>query len=380
MPQMASKRDYYEILGLKRDASDRDISVAYRKLAVKYHPDSNPGDAEAVEKFKEAAEAYEILSDREKRARYDQFGHAGTDQFAHQFNDVEDIFEAFGDIFSEMFGGQRRGGGRRVRRGADIRVDVSLTLEEAAKGVSKSVEFPRNKACPTCKATGSKPGSSRATCRHCGGRGQVVQSAGILRVQATCPACRGAGSTVTDPCNDCRGRGYVQEHAKLDVTIPAGIDDGMRVRLTGYGEPSADGGPPGDCYCFVSVKKHKLFEREGTHLILRMPISYSQAALGAAIEVPTLAGPHELKIPAGTQSGDVFRVRGRGLADPRGGPAGDLHVQTYIEVPKKLTTRQDKLLRELAELEKTEVSPHRKSFLERLREYFTPDTGETKAS
>jgi molecular chaperone DnaJ len=370
---MASKRDYYEILGLKRNASERDVSIAYRKLAVKYHPDSNPGDADAVEKFKEAAEAYEILSDGEKRARYDQFGHAGTDQFTHQFHDVEDVFEAFGDIFSEMFGGQRRGGGRRVRRGADVRVDVTLTLEEAAKGVVKNVELPRNKACATCKGSGSKPGSQRATCPHCHGRGQIVQSAGILRVQTTCPSCQGAGSRVTDPCADCRGRGYVQERSKLDVTIPAGVDNGMRVRLAGYGEPSPEGGPPGDCYCFVAVKKHKIFEREGTHLVLRMPISYSQAALGASIEVPTMAGPHELRVPAGTQSGDVFRVRGRGMPDPRGGSAGDLHVQTYIEVPKKLTPRQDKLLRELAEVEKSEVSPHRKSFLERLREYFTPN-------
>jgi molecular chaperone DnaJ len=373
MATMASKRDYYEILGLKRDASDRDIATAYRKLAVKYHPDSNPGNAEAVEKFKEAAEAYEILSDGEKRARYDQFGHAGTDQFAHDFHDVEDIFEAFGDIFSGMFGGQRRGrGGRRVRRGADLRVDVSLTLEEAARGVVKTVDLARNKACATCKGTGSKPGSERARCRHCNGQGQIVQSAGILRVQTTCPACRGAGSIVTDPCSDCRGQGLVQDKSKLDVTIPPGVDNGMRVRLAGYGEPSPDGGPPGDCYCFVEVKKHKLFEREGSHLILRMPISYTQAALGASIDVPTLNGPHELRVPPGTQSGDVFRVRGRGLADPRGGPAGDLHVQTYIEVPKKLTSGQNRLLRELADLEQIEVSPHRKSFLERLREYFTP--------
>ena len=376
MPTMASKRDYYEVLGVKRDASDREIASAYRKLAVKFHPDSNPGDAETVEKFKEAAEAYEILSDAEKRARYDQFGHAGTDQYAHHFDTPEDIFEAFGDIFSEMFGGSRRGGGRRVRRGADVRADVTLTLEEAAKGVRKSVEFSRSAACGTCKGTGSKPGSQKAACRHCSGRGQIVQSAGILRVQTTCPACRGAGSIVTDPCADCRGRGYVEERAKLDVTIPAGVDNGMRVRLAGYGEPSPDGGPPGDCYCFVTVKKHKLFEREGTHLILRMPISYSQAALGAAIDVPTLAGPHELKVPPGTQSGDVFRVRGRGMPDPRGGSAGDLHVQTYIEVPKKFTPRQETLLRELAEVEQNEVSPHRKSFLERLREYFAPQEAE----
>jgi molecular chaperone DnaJ len=380
MPTMASKRDYYEVLGVKRDASDKDIAVAYRKLAVKYHPDSNPGDADAVERFKEAAEAYEILSDGQKRARYDQFGHAGTEQFAHHFHDVEDVFEAFGDIFSEMFGMPRRGGGRRVRRGADIRVDVTLDLEEAARGITKSVEFPRSKACATCKGSGSKLGSQRAVCRRCNGQGQIVQSAGILRVQTACPTCQGAGSIITDPCTDCRGRGYVQERAKLDVAIPAGIDNGMRVRLAGYGEPSPDGGPAGDCYCFVAVRKHKLFEREGTHLILRMPISYTQAALGAAVEVPTLAGPYELTVPPGTQSGEVFRIRGRGVPDPRGGSAGDLHVQTFIEVPKKLTPRQEKILRELAELEQIEVSPHRKSFLERLREYFTPiDTTGTTA-
>ncbi|MEX2172785.1 MAG: molecular chaperone DnaJ [Pirellulaceae bacterium] len=379
---MASKRDYYEVLGVKREASDRDIAAAYRKLAVKYHPDANPGDAETIVKFKEAAEAYEVLSDGDKRARYDRFGHQANDQFGQQFHDVNDIFEAFGDIFSEMFGGggQRRGG-RRVRRGADVRCDVSLDLEEAARGTTKTVEFNRSKACETCKASGSRPGSQRTACRRCNGHGQVVQSAGILRVQTTCPACQGAGSIITDPCGACRGRGYVQERAKLEVTIPPGIDDGMRVRLAGYGEPSPDGGPAGDAYCFVAVRKHKLFQREGTHLILQLPITYSQAALGAMIEVPTLSGPFELTLPAGSQSGSVLRIRGRGMPDPRGGSPGDLHVQAVIEVPKKLTLRQEQLLRELAEVEKAEVSPHRKSFLERLGEYFRPveaTEGQTK--
>jgi molecular chaperone DnaJ len=373
MTAMASKRDYYEVLSIQRGASEREIAAAYRKLAVKYHPDANPGDAEAVARFKEAAEAYEVLSDADKRSRYDRFGHAAADSFGgQQFNDVNDVFEAFGDIFSEMFGSPRRGGGRRVRRGADLRCDVTLDLEEAARGVTKTVEFPRHKACETCKGSGSRPGSQRAQCRRCGGHGQIVQSAGILRVQTTCPTCQGAGSVITDPCDDCRGKGYIQERARLDVTIPPGIDDGMRVRMNGYGEPSPDGGPPGDAYCFVTVRKHKLFERDGTHLILRMPITYSQAALGATIEVPTLAGRHELTLPAGSQSGEVFRIRGRGMPDPRGGSPGDLHVQTYIEVPKKLTARQEELLRELAETERSEVSPHRKSFLERLREYFAP--------
>ena len=370
---MASKRDYYEVLGVKREASDKDIAAAYRKLAVKYHPDANPGDAEAVLKFKEAAEAYEVLSDGDKRARYDRFGHQGVDQFGSQFQDVNDIFEAFGDIFSEMFGGGgRRGGGRRVRRGANLRCDVRIDLEEAARGVTKSVEFARSTPCGTCKGSGSKPGSQRAQCRRCNGHGQIVQSAGILRVQTTCPTCQGAGSVITDPCEGCRGRGYVQDRVKLDVKIPAGIDDGMQIRLDGYGEPSPDGGPPGDAFCFVAVKKHKLFQRDGTHLILQMPITYSQAALGATIEVATLAGPFSLVIPPGSASGEVFRVRGRGMPDVRGGPPGDLHVQTFIEVPKRLTPKQEQLLRDLAEVEQTEVAPHRKSFLERIRDYFAP--------
>jgi len=379
MASMATKRDYYEVLGVKREASDKEIATAYRKLAVKYHPDANPGDAEAVLKFKEAAEAYEVLSDGDKRARYDRFGHAASEQFGQQFHDVNDIFEAFGDIFSEMFGGQRRGGGRRVRRGANLRCDVRINLEEAARGVSKTVEFARSKACEKCKGSGSKPGSQKAQCRRCGGHGQIVQSAGILRVQTTCPTCQGAGSIITDPCDECRGRGYVQERTKLEVTIPPGIDDGMQIRLAGYGEPSPDGGPAGAAFCFVAVKKHKLFQRDGVHLILQMPITYSQAALGATIEVPTLAGPHNLVLPPGSQSGEVFRVRGRGMPDVRGGPAGDLHVQTFIEVPKRLTTKQEQLLRELAEVERTEVSPHRKSFLERIRDYFAPAAG-TSAS
>jgi molecular chaperone DnaJ len=368
-----AKRDYYEVLGVKRDASDKEIASAYRKLAVKYHPDANSGDAEAVAKFKEAAEAYEVLSDGEKRSRYDRFGHAASEQFGQQFHDVNDIFEAFGDIFSEMFGsGGPRRGGRRVRRGANLRCDVRIDLEEAARGVTKTVEFARSTACETCTGTGSRPGSQRAQCRRCGGHGQIVQSAGILRVQTTCPTCQGAGSVITDPCDGCRGRGYVQGRVKLDVQIPVGIDDGMQIRLAGYGEPSPDGGPPGDAFCFVAVKKHRLFQRDGTHLILQMPITYSQAALGATIEVPTLSGPYSLEIPPGSASGEVFRIRGRGMPDLRGGPHGDLHVQTFIEVPKRLSSEQERLLRELAEVEQAEVSPHRKSFLERIRDYFTP--------
>lgn len=373
---MTGKRDYYEVLGVSRDAHAKDIATAYRKLALKFHPDSNPGDESATEKFKEAAEAFEVLNDAEKRARYDQYGHAGLEGGAPQFTEVEDIFEAFGDMFSggifgDLFG--RRRGGRRQRRGADLRCDVTLSLEEAAEGVTRTVEFNRSKLCEECDGGGAMPGSTPEVCRRCGGRGQVVQSAGILRVQTTCPDCQGAGARNTNPCKACRGQGYQAAPVSLEVAIPAGIGDGMRVRIPGEGEPSPSGGPAGDCYCFVRVKEHSLFQRDGAHLILQLPISYSQAALGATMDVPTLAGPEPLKLPPGTQHGDVFRVRGRGMPDPRGGDAvGDLLVQTYLEVPKRLSAEQETLLRELAELEHADVTPHRKSFLDKLKDYFAP--------
>lgn len=376
MATMSGKRDYYEVLTVQRTATEKEIASAYRKLAMKYHPDANPGDENATEKFKEAAEAYEVLSDAEKRARYDQFGHQGVDGGAPHFTDVEDIFEAFGDMFSgglfgDLFG--RRRGGRRQRRGADVHCEVTLTLEEAAKGVTKTVEFSRSQRCEKCEGSGAKPGSSPETCRRCGGRGQVVQSAGFVRVQTTCPSCRGAGSVITHPCDECRGNGYNSTKVKRDVAIPPGIDDNMRVRLTGEGEPSPDGGPAGDCYCLISVRPHSIFKRDGKNLILQVPISYSQAALGAKFDVPTLSGPERIEIPQGTQHGDVYRLRQRGMADPRGsGSVGDLLVQVYIEVPKKVSAKQESLLRELAELEHTDVSPHRKSFLEKIRDYFAP--------
>ncbi len=373
---MAAKRDYYEILGVARSAGDKEIAAAYRKLAIRYHPDSHPDDPTATEKFKEAAEAYEVLRDAEKRARYDRFGHAGVDGGAGpQFHSVEDIFEAFGDIlgggiFGDLFGGGGRRS-RRQRRGADLRCDVDLSLEESAKGVKKTVRFARHELCATCAGSGAKPGSSRETCRQCGGRGQIVQSAGILRVQTACPACRGAGAVITEVCGDCHGQGAVERRVELTVAVPPGVDDGMRIRIAGEGQPSPDGGPPGDCYCFVTVRRHHLFQRDGSHLVLQFPITYCQAALGATIEVPTLDGPDRLEVPRGTQSGEVFRLRGRGMPDPRGGAAGDLLVQTYIETPKKLTAKQEELLRQLAELEHTHVTPHRKSFLAKLRDYFT---------
>lgn len=372
---MATKRDYYEVLEVDRTASDREIAMAYRQMAIKFHPDSNPGDEEATERFKECAEAYEVLSDAEKRAAYDRYGHAGVNAGGRGqgFSDVEDIFDAFGDIFGfgDMFGGRRR---RRPRRGADIKAQVVLDLEEAVKGVTKTIKFRRNKPCDACEGSGARAGAAPISCRQCGGRGQVVQAAGILRVQTTCPNCQGSGRVISDPCKSCSGSGVEAEEVNLEVNIPPGVDDGMQVRLGGQGQPSRHGGPPGDCYCLIRIREHALFEREGTQLFLRMPISYTQAALGSEIEVPTLDGPHRVTVPPGTESGFVFKLRGRGVPDPHGGPRGDLLAQIFVEVPRKLNPREEELLRELAEVESKHVAPQRKSFLEKIRDYFASDT------
>ncbi|MEE2685156.1 MAG: molecular chaperone DnaJ [Planctomycetota bacterium] len=369
-----AKRDYYEILGIPQDATQDNIAKAYRKKALKFHPDSNPDDENAISRFKEAAEAYEVLGDANKRARYDQYGHAGLDGNGMQFGSVNDIFEAFGDIlggglFGNIFGGRRAS--RRQRRGADLMCETSLTLEEAARGITKTVSFHRNSICQTCEGSGSEPGSERSECRRCGGAGQVVQSAGILRVQTTCSACQGAGSVITDPCSDCSGDGVVPGEVTLDVEIPPGVDDGNRVRIAQQGEPSLDGGRQGDCYCVLHVQQHDIFHREGDHLVVEMPIIYSQAVLGATVEVPTLDGLRPLEIPAGTPVGTVFRIAGFGMPNPRGSQKGDLLVQTYIEVPKKTSERQGDLLRELADLEDAHVTPERKGFLEKIKDYFS---------
>ncbi len=375
MARMAAKRDYYEVLGLERTASGSEISDAYRKLAVQFHPDKNPGDEEAVAKFKEAAEAFEVLSDREKRARYDRYGHAGIDGIAGgapHFSDASEIFEAFSDIFGDSVFGDLFGGGtrRRVRRGADVQCRVTLDLLEAARGTRKTVRFKRHEKCDTCDGSGVEPGKQPAACSYCGGRGQVIRSSGVFRIQTTCPSCHGAGNVIKDPCASCGGHGFVQREARREVMIPAGVDNDTRLRLEGEGEPSPQGGPPGDCYCFIRVREHPLFHREGQHLICHVPITYSQAALGAQIEVPTLEGPDTITIPAGTQPGEVFRLKRRGMPDPRHRSVGDLLVKIDVDVPKKLNSRQEELLRELAELEQQHVSPHRKTFFEQLRDYF----------
>ncbi|MCA9230442.1 MAG: molecular chaperone DnaJ [Planctomycetales bacterium] len=376
---MAVQLDYYDVLQVDRSATQSDIATAYRKLAIKYHPDKNPGDEEAIERFKQASEAFEVLHDAEKRARYDRYGHAGVNgqsAGSGHFSDVEDIFSAFGDIFGDLFGGGGRGRGRRVRKGRDVRCDVSLTLQEAAQGVRKTVHFQRHEPCQTCSGSGAAKGSKRETCSYCGGHGQVVQQAGIVRVQTTCPACKGEGSSVSTPCPACRGSGQKLKKVEAEVEIPAGVDEGMQVRITGQGEPSPSGGPPGDCYCVVSVLPHELFEREGQHLICRVPITYSQAVLGCTLEVPTLGGPGEVKVPPGTASGTVFRLRGQGMPDPRVVGLGDLLVQVNIEVPQSVTSEEEALLRQLADLEHKNVAPERKSFFEKLKEYFTDDASE----
>ena len=374
MAVMASKRDYYEVLGVDRSATEKQIAEAYRKLAMKYHPDRNPGDEQAVKHFKEAAAAFEVLSHPEKRARYDRYGHAGLEGAggAPEFRDVNDIFAAFSDIFGEgmfgdLFGGGRRG---RARRGENVRCDVVLELREAAQGAAKTVEFDRHEACSKCHGSGAKPGTQPEKCRYCGGRGRVVQSTGIFSIQTTCPSCRGEGSVIRDPCPDCRGAGYVLTRVKRDVQIPPGVDDRTRLRLQGEGEPSPHGGPRGDCYCFISVRQHPFFQRNGRDLICQVPITYPQAALGAELEVPTLEGRQTFEIPAGAQSGDVFRLKGQGMPDTRSRHRGDLLVQVYVEVPKRLTPEHERLLRDLAEIENTHVTPERKSFFSKLKDYF----------
>ena len=371
---MPEKRDYYEVLEVTRTATSSEISTSYRKLAIKFHPDKNPGDEVAIARFKEASEAFEVLNDTEKRARYDQHGHAGLNgNSGSGFSDVEDIFSTFGDIFGDLFGGGRAGRRRRTRKGRDVRCDVSLTLKEAAEGIRKTVEFQRHEPCLKCEGSGAAEGSKRETCSYCGGHGQVVQQAGIVRVQTTCPACKGEGSSVKTPCRRCRGSGHILKKVQAEVEIPAGVDEGMQVRIAGQGEPSPNGGAAGDCYCIVTILSHPLFEREGQHLICRIPITYSQAVLGATIEVPTLSGPGSIDIPAGTQTGHVFQLKGKGMPDPRVVGLGDLLVQVNIEVPEVINEDEETLLRQLAELEHKNVAPERQGFFDQVKKYFTHD-------
>lgn len=368
-----AKRDYYEVLGISRDADESEIKKAYRKLAMKYHPDRNAGDAKAEEKFKEAKEAYEILSDASKRTAYDQYGHAGVDTSAAGAGHAQGFGDAFGDIFGDIFG--MRGGGRsNVHRGADLRYNLEITLEQAARGSETKIRIPTMVACNTCNGSGAKPGTSPKTCSTCDGHGQVRMQQGFFSIQQTCPKCHGTGKMITSPCVDCHGVGRIKQHKTLNVKIPVGVDDGDRIRLSGEGEAGVNGGPPGDLYVVIQLSSHSVFQREGNDLHCEIPISFATAALGGEIEVPTLEGHAKIKISAETQTGKIFRLRGKGIKGVRSHSAGDLLCHVSIETPVNLTARQKELLQELEDIsqkDNSRHSPRAKSWMDRAREFFS---------
>jgi molecular chaperone DnaJ len=354
-------QDFYELLGVAKGASTDDIRSAFRKLALKYHPDRNPGDKEAERKFKEISEAYDVLSDEQKRRLYDQYGHEGLKGQArrdYQNASVQDIFEAFGDIFggdASIFGdffGVGRGGGRRAaRRGASLRVELEIDFKEAALGAKKSIELSRAEACEACKGSGAKPGTGRSSCRTCGGRGVVGRNAGFFVLQSGCPACGGAGTTVESPCGTCRGEGTQRRKREIEITIPAGIENATRMRVAGQGEGAPEGGSPGDLYVDVYVREHAFFSREGNDILCEVPIPFSLAAMGGEIEVPTLSGKSALKVPRATASGTRLRLKGQGVTGVDGRGRGDQLVRVTVQVPAKLTKRQEELLQEFQKIE-----------------------------
>jgi len=370
----ATKRDYYEVLGVTRTASADEIKRSYRRLAMKFHPDRNDGHAksEAEAKFKECSEAYEVLSDETKRQRYDQFGHAGVSA-AHDYSHMEtsDIFSMFEEIFGGGAGRGRqaaRGGGR----GFDLETQVELTLMDVANGIEKTIEFEKQDVCEQCKGSGSKPGSSPVVCVQCGGQGRIAQQGfgGMFRMVTTCPNCRGRGTVIRDHCTGCGGTGRQLRKRVVTVKIPPGVHEGQAVRIVGEGEAGENGARPGDLHCYITVKAHPIFTRHNNDLVCQMPISFTQAALGANIEVPTLGGSEKLEIPAGSQHGEVFKLRGRGLPDIRAHRTGDEIVQILIEIPRKLNERQRELLREFSGTEDDKVMPQRKGFMDKLKEVF----------
>ena len=373
-----SKRDYYEVLGVQKNASEAEIKKAYRRLAMKYHPDRNTGEtATTAEKaFKEAKEAYEVLSDAQKRAAYDQFGHAGVDPSmggGQGFGAGGSFSDIFGDIFGDMFGGGRPGGRSRVQRGADLRYNLELSLEEAVSGTSVKIQVPTWVQCGSCGGSGARKGSSPKTCGTCQGAGQVRMQQGFFSVQQTCPTCHGRGSVIEDPCPSCRGQGRIQESKTLSVKVPPGVDTGDRIRLQGEGEAGDQGGPPGDLYVQVHVREHPIFTRDDSHLYCEVPIAFTTAALGGELEVPTLNGKVKLKIPEGTQTGKMFRMRGKGVKPVRGGPQGDLICRVAVETPVKLTEQQRDLLRQLDDSLKgggSKHSPHAHSWVDSVKGFF----------
>ena len=374
---MADKRDYYEVLGVQRDADQGAIKKAYRKLALQYHPDQNPDDADAEVKFKEAAEAYDVLGDPDKRAKYDRYGHQAFEGMGggHPggFTNVEDIFSAFSDIFGgggggafgNMFGGGRR---RGPRKGRDLRIVLDLSLEEIDEGVTKTVALKRMDRCGTCDGSGARAGTGKKTCSTCGGNGQVARSAGFFQMATTCPACRGAGEVIESPCQDCSGSGQVQQRKEIEINVPPGVEEGVQLRVTGEGDAGPEGAPRGDLYCVIREKEHKVFQRSGPDVLTEVPFSFAQLALGDKVEIPTLRGRVEMSVPAGTQSGKIFRLRGQGLPRMEGRGKGDQLVRVFCEIPETLTDRQRELLEEFQSIDGE--AHGKRSFFERVTDYF----------
>jgi len=374
---MSTKRDYYEVLGVPKNASDEDIKKAYRKHAMKHHPDRNQGDAakKAEERFKECKEAYEMLSDPQKRAAYDQFGHAGVDPNMGRSDGFSGGFaEAFGDIFGDIFGGVGgRRGGQQVYRGADLSYAMEITLEEAAQGKETQIRIPSYDTCETCHGSGARPGTSPKVCTTCNGAGTVHMRQGFFSIQQTCPHCHGSGKIIPEPCPTCSGQGRIKRTKTLEVKIPGGINEGMRIRSSGNGEPGPNGGPPGDLYIEIRIKPHEIFERDGDDLHCTVPVPMTSAALGATIEVPTLGGKAEIELPEGTQHGKTFRLRGKGIKGVRSSYPGDLYCHVSVETPIKLTEHQKKLMRELDESFRKggdKHSPHAKTWSDRVKDLF----------
>ncbi|MDB5990870.1 MAG: dnaJ [Herbaspirillum sp.] len=373
-----AKRDFYEILGLAKNASDEEIKKAYRKLAMKHHPDRNPDSKGAEDKFKEVKEAYEMLSDPEKRGAYDRYGHAGIDPNMGGGAGAGGFADAFGDIFGDIFGGggaggRSRGAGPQVYRGADLRYNLEITLEQAAHGFDTTIRVPSWDQCEACDGSGAKAGSAPITCPTCAGHGQVRMQQGFFSIQQTCPKCHGSGKIIPDPCTACGGAGRVKRNKTLEVKIPAGIDDGMRIRSSGNGEPGMNGGPTGDLYVEIHIKQHEVFQRDGDDLHYEMPISFARAALGGEIEAPTLNGKASFSIPEGTQTGKTFRLRGKGIKGVRSSITGDLFCHVVVETPVKLTERQKELLRELETLTAeggARHSPQTKTWKDKVKEFF----------
>jgi molecular chaperone DnaJ len=365
------KNDYYDVLGVEKQADQAQIKQSYRRLALKFHPDRNPGDGEAERKFKDISEAYQVLSDPQKREMYDRYGHQGLSGSGFRpFTGFEEIFESFGDIFGDFFGGGRRGR-RYAQKGDDLRYDLTIDFMDAVTGITREIELEKLGICPDCSGSGAKQGTSPVSCPQCGGSGQVRRSQGFFVLSSPCPRCRGTGQIIENPCDRCRGFGRVEVQKRLSVKIPAGVDNGSHIRLQGEGEPGTHGGPSGDLYIVIQVKPHEHFQRQGDDLIFDQPISFSQAALGDTIQINTLEGDHELKIPRGIQSGTVMTLSGKGVPFVRGHGRGDMHVRIFVVTPGKLTAAHEELFKELAKLGGEDLSPRKKSIIDKIRESIT---------